>query len=316
VYMQYNCVYYCMCIYMLHTNIQTYNTTPSTTAGELFSEKIIMRYEAVDSFSVQDIGKMIFICSGCFAFLYGALYFCRRKRCAYCQGKLVFSPSLCIKCVIVGAEVPDQRMLAAIEARGEQIQGKPPERFPGNTAALRCSAKASVKAASCLLCCLKFLGCRCCHSCCYKLCCSCCSKNKDALAVEPSEPSEAGEGEGDGLELEQGLPGSPVSPGSPGSPGTPGSPLREEQKEHSPQLDTPSKKKKKKGEKGMGDPPHSLLSSLSSPVLPFDASFGSFTPEGSPSKQKKRYSPLLKNPNDLPYNEDFIYLAVNSPSKN
>ena len=60
------------------------------------------------------------------------LYFFRRNHCSYCQGKLVFSKQLCVKCWFVGAQPVDPFLLAVLEEKGEILQGEMPERFPGS----------------------------------------------------------------------------------------------------------------------------------------------------------------------------------------
>ncbi|KAJ1435598.1 hypothetical protein B484DRAFT_445277 [Ochromonadaceae sp. CCMP2298] len=213
--------------------IQAWETDTPLAVGESFSEKIIMQYEAVDSFSIADVGKLVIVCLGCFVFVYAALYFCRRKHCEYCQGKLVFGLRLCYKCIAVGAEVPDQHMLAAIHARNEAMQGKHPDRFPGHTMAKGCARKG----ASCLFSCLKCLGCSCCHSCCYRCCCYCCKKKDGTVEPDLVEVVELME-----ASLEEGKEADAITD----------------------ELDTmPSKKKKKKGKKGEEDSPHSPLPVMS-----------------------------------------------------
>jgi hypothetical protein len=103
--------------------VETWETTEPLVAGDQFYEKIIMIHKPIDTFSFDDVGKVAIIAVSIAIFIYGVLYFCRRKNCEYCQAKLVFSPTLCYKCMLVGADVPDPRMLAAIRARGVQMQG-------------------------------------------------------------------------------------------------------------------------------------------------------------------------------------------------
>ena len=69
-----------------------------------------------------------------YGFIYTVLYFCRRRHCAWCTKKLVFSKELCWLCKCYGVEPPDPFILQALEDKAIAAQGIPPERFPGSRA--------------------------------------------------------------------------------------------------------------------------------------------------------------------------------------
>lgn len=132
----------------------------SLPAGATFRETIILKHVPIDTFSPTDPVKMSIIIGGGVIGLYIVLYFLRRKRCEYCQGKLVISPRLCYKCVLVGAQPPDPVLLKALEDRGIAMQGKPPERF-------------GFVQVWCVGCCQRIIRCFTCQcwcACCYKSC--------------------------------------------------------------------------------------------------------------------------------------------------
>lgn len=132
----------------------------SMAAGATFRETIILKHVPIDTFSPTDPVKMSIIIGGGVIGLYIVLYFLRRKRCEYCQGKLVLSPRLCYKCVLVGAQPPDPVLLKALEDRGIAMQGKPPERF-------------GFVQVWCVGCCQRIIRCFTCQcwcACCYRSC--------------------------------------------------------------------------------------------------------------------------------------------------
>lgn len=69
-----------------------------------------------------------------YLFMYCVLYFCRRRHCAWCTKKLVFSKEICWLCKLYGVEPPDPFILQALEDKALREQGLPPERFPGSRA--------------------------------------------------------------------------------------------------------------------------------------------------------------------------------------
>lgn len=248
--------------------------------GDIFHEKIILVHVPIDTFSSDDFGKMAVITACLLIVVYGTLYFFRRKRCEYCQKKLVFSPRLCYICVLVGAEPPDPVLLKALEERGEHMQGKPPERLGfvqlWAVGCCKCLYNCFTCQCCCKCCCVCFKFCCCCGCCSY--CCSCCGKKKDDTMTTPAdadtmtavEAIELGEGmsmkrdDNDDLTQEN-----------------------EEDREES----TKRKKKPRKNSVVTAEP----------------ADEGS---TGAASAQKKRKG----NPNVLDYPREVIYEAVKHPS--
>lgn len=112
--------------------IEAIESNTSLVAGENFHEKIIIIHHPVAQTS-YDIFQTLMIIFFVFFICVVILYFCRRKRCPYCQKKLLFSLNMCIVCKIVGAEPPDPVLLQALEEKGQLLQGSLPERFPGST---------------------------------------------------------------------------------------------------------------------------------------------------------------------------------------
>lgn len=162
------------------------------TEGETFHEKIILKHSPVDTFSTSDLGKVMIIVACCVAGVYVALYFFRRKRCEYCQGKLVFSRRLCYKCVCVGAQPPDPVLLKALEERGEAMQGKLPVRLGFIQQCCVGACQGIYRSLTCQCCCRPCAWfCRTCCWCCK--CCHCCEPkpperivpdNIDAMTIE------------------------------------------------------------------------------------------------------------------------------------
>ena len=107
------------------------STTP-LASGDQFRETIVMNYPFKFEHSL-DFAKPVLVLVALVFFAYMLLYICRRKRCCYCQNKLVWSEDMCIRCKFVGADPPDPVLLAALESKGQHGQGTEPERFPGST---------------------------------------------------------------------------------------------------------------------------------------------------------------------------------------
>jgi hypothetical protein len=150
----------------------------SLVENAIFTEKIILKYRPIDTFAASDGGKIAIIVVTLLVLIYGALYFLRRKRCEYCQQKLVFSRRLCYKCVLVGAQPPDPVLMKALEERGLHMQGKMPERF--GFVQRTCVAI--------LRCCYNCTTCQCCCSCCAWSCRTCCCCCKCCHCCEPKPP--------------------------------------------------------------------------------------------------------------------------------
>lgn len=109
--------------------IEAIEANASLAVGESFHEYIELVHMP-PTYPSYDSPKIAIVSVAILLLVYGALYFCRRKRCVYCQGKLVLSYSLCYKCYLVGAKPPDPVLLQALEEKGELLQGQLPERFP------------------------------------------------------------------------------------------------------------------------------------------------------------------------------------------
>jgi hypothetical protein len=106
-----------------------YNT--SLTSGDIFTESVILKYSPAPQ--KADTTYLFFLLFALFLVIYAALYFCRKKRCAVCQKKLVISKKRCYICIILGANPPDPRLLAALEDKGGRIQGEMPDLIPGSS---------------------------------------------------------------------------------------------------------------------------------------------------------------------------------------
>lgn len=101
-------------------------------SGQVFHEVIIMNHSP--QIQALEMSKSLVLLSLLSFLTYFFLYICRRKNCVVCQNKLVLSFERCMMCKFVGAEPPDPRLLNILEAKGENLQGIPPERFYGSTA--------------------------------------------------------------------------------------------------------------------------------------------------------------------------------------
>lgn len=115
--------------------IEAEESTTPLASGDQFRETIVMEYPFDWAHSL-DFAKPVLVLTALVFFAYMLLYFCRRKRCCFCQAKLVWSEDMCIRCKFVGADPPDPVLLAALESKGEHAQGLEPERFPGSTRAI------------------------------------------------------------------------------------------------------------------------------------------------------------------------------------
>ena len=104
-------------------------------SGDLFRETIIMKYPW-DIMNTLDFVKPLIALLVVVTLSYIILYTFRRKTCCYCQGKLVWSQDMCIRCKFVGAEPIDPVLLAALEDKGLYGQGEMPEQFPGSKKAV------------------------------------------------------------------------------------------------------------------------------------------------------------------------------------
>lgn len=110
--------------------IETIEVKGPLPIGYKFHEKIILDHEPL-KYPTYDYGKILILLVLVVFVVYGSLYCCRRKRCPYCQNKLVLSLNLCMVCRFYGVKPPDPVLLQALESKGETIQGPIPERFPG-----------------------------------------------------------------------------------------------------------------------------------------------------------------------------------------
>eukprot|EP00981_Chlorochromonas_danica_P006548 scaffold1431_cov167-Ochromonas_danica.AAC.8 len=121
-----------------HCSITSYESPWPLNASDTFHETIIMNYSPSEYPNYSNYSKYLFLLLFLIIVIVGLLYFCRRKRCVYCQQKLVFSYSLCIKCRLVGAQPPDPVLLRMMEEKGVHLQGEIPEPFPGVKAMCKC----------------------------------------------------------------------------------------------------------------------------------------------------------------------------------
>ena len=110
------------------------STTP-LASGDTFRETIIMEYPW-DIMNTLDFAKPLIALFIIITLTYIVLYTFRRKHCVYCQGKLVWSHELCLRCKFVGAEPIDPILLEALEDKGLHGQGEMPEQFPGSKKAV------------------------------------------------------------------------------------------------------------------------------------------------------------------------------------
>lgn len=113
-------------------DIQAVESNTPLRAGDIFHETIILIHTPQISNSRPDAGKVLLSMLAFYFFGYVTLYYFRRNRCVYCQGKLVFSKELCVRCKFVGAKPPDPFLLQALEEKGQHIQGDLPDRLPGS----------------------------------------------------------------------------------------------------------------------------------------------------------------------------------------
>ena len=106
-------------------------------AGDTFHEEIVFVHIPNIAYSRPDAGKILLSLLAVYFFAYVTLYYFRRKKCVFCQGKLVFSKEMCYKCKFVGAKPPDPFLMQALEEKGEHMQGELPDRLPGSRAFVR-----------------------------------------------------------------------------------------------------------------------------------------------------------------------------------
>jgi hypothetical protein len=153
-------------------NVISDEKTTKLNIGDYFYETIILKHHPIKTFSSTDSFKMFVIIFSCFSCFYLLLYFGRRKRCVYCQMKLVFSPRLCYKCVLVGADIPDPILLAALEEKSLNIQGQIPDNMPCQSFCITCFwniillpkhiYQSISDICSGIFCCFKYTFCGCC----------------------------------------------------------------------------------------------------------------------------------------------------------
>lgn len=107
--------------------------------GDIFYEKIILNHQPQFDQPFDPIIIFFVLCTIYFC-TYCILYFFRQKHCVYCFKKLVFCNELCLMCQFVGAEPPDPFLLAALEEKGNFIQGSEliPEVFSGSKKVMNC----------------------------------------------------------------------------------------------------------------------------------------------------------------------------------
>lgn len=99
--------------------------------GEYFQERIHMDRTA--RFQGLDMPRALILLSLLGFFVVVACYFCRRDTCVICQERLVLFFHRCLLCRLLGAHIPDPKLLEALRTKGEYIQNESerPERFPG-----------------------------------------------------------------------------------------------------------------------------------------------------------------------------------------
>eukprot|EP01038_Epipyxis_sp_PR26KG_P010395 gene10395-13962_t len=112
-----------------YCEIETIEANSSLKVGETFHEKIIMKYSPKNGTSL-DLSKLFLLLLFLLIIIYGLLYCCRNKRCAYCQKKLVLSTELCYICQALGVQLPDPVLIQAMEEKGQKIQGDLPDPYP------------------------------------------------------------------------------------------------------------------------------------------------------------------------------------------
>jgi hypothetical protein len=112
--------------------VETYEKDVPLKIREIFKEQFELIHPPIQQpWDVIRVFVFLFVAYG---FIYTVLYFCRRRHCAWCTKKLVFSKELCWLCKCYGVEPPDPFILQALEDKAIAVQGIPPERFPGSRA--------------------------------------------------------------------------------------------------------------------------------------------------------------------------------------
>jgi len=120
-------------------SIESIESDTQLQPGEVFHEKIIFVHVPNIMYSKPDAPKIILSLFAVYVIAYAMLYYFRRKRCVFCQGKLVLSKEMCYKCKFVGAKPPDPFLMQALEEKGEQLQQSEllPDRLPGSRVCVR-----------------------------------------------------------------------------------------------------------------------------------------------------------------------------------
>jgi len=109
---------------------ESYEENTALQIGDTFKEIFEIIHPPIEQ--PWDIIRVFVYLFCAYLFIYCTLYFCRRKHCAWCTKKLVFSKDLCWLCKLYGVEPPDPFILQALEEKALHVQGLPPERFPGS----------------------------------------------------------------------------------------------------------------------------------------------------------------------------------------
>lgn len=104
-------------------SIESYESNWPLNATNQFHETIIMKHVPAVLPDYTDETKLLFILLLLYFLAYGGLYALRKKRCCYCQQKLVWSFNMCLKCWFVGAQPPDPVLLKMMEEKGAKLQG-------------------------------------------------------------------------------------------------------------------------------------------------------------------------------------------------
>jgi len=111
-------------------------STTRLQSGDRFRETLILEHYS-DLSDVFDFAKLGMVLCIIYSICYGVLFYFRRRRCCYCQNKLVFSDEMCHRCKFVGADAPDPVMIAVLTSKGDALQGDIPEVFPGSERAVQ-----------------------------------------------------------------------------------------------------------------------------------------------------------------------------------
>jgi hypothetical protein len=114
--------------------IETIEIAGQLPIGYQFHETLILDHPPISNLHTieKDYSKLLILTVLVVFIGYGLLYWCRRKRCPYCQQKVVLAWNLCFTCQFYCVKLPDPVLLKALESKGEVLQGPIPERFPGS----------------------------------------------------------------------------------------------------------------------------------------------------------------------------------------